>query len=113
MALDVVNGIRIAEDSIMSFIVAFSFVIILNAGLKLKKYQIPIASTPLLASIGLIPLLTWKLMGAYRRIFVDKATDPELYTFLHDTGEAFEAFAGLTLAIVLLLIYRKSTAMMK
>ena len=111
MAIDVVSNIRIAEDWILAFTVLIAFSLMLYAGMKLK--DIPVGKTPLLAALGLVPLLLWKLMGAYRRVFVDKETQRPLYDFLHDYGEAFEAFSGLALAIVLLVIYRRNKELLK
>jgi hypothetical protein len=108
--VDVVANIRVAEDWILSFAVAISFLLMVRAGIKLRG--IPVGTTPWIAAAGLTPLLLWKMMGAYRRVFVDKAASPELYALLHDWGEAFEAFSGLALAVVLLAIYRRNTAML-
>jgi hypothetical protein len=111
MGNQIVNGIRIAEDWIMAFSVSLAFMFMISAWRKLK--DIPLGRIPLIAAIGLIPLLAWKIMGAGRRVFVDKAADPGLYSFLNTWGEAFEAFSGLTLAVVLLLLYRRSQEMLR
>jgi hypothetical protein len=111
MGSQIVNGIRIAEDWIMAFAVSLAFMFMLAAWRRLK--DIPLGRTPLTAAMGLIPLLVWKIMGAGRRVFVDKVADPGLYDFLNTWGEVFEAFSGLTLAVVLLLIYRRSQTMLR
>ncbi len=100
--VDIINGIRIAEDAILSLVTFLVIAFMFYAYYKLK--DVPVGKIPALVSGGFIPFFMWKFMGVYRRIFIDKAAAPELYTFLHDTGEVFEALTGLGLAVVLIAI---------
>lgn len=102
MAIDIINNLRIIEDSAGFILLTIALVYLIYASIKMKKSfagYIPFSLT-----LGIIPLYIWKGMGTFKRAFVDKATSPELYGFLDKTGEVFEAFSGLVLAIVFIYI---------
>lgn len=105
MAIDVINNLRIIEDSVGFILLTLALVYLIYAAVKMKNSIV--GYIPFSLTIGLLPLYIWKGMGTFKRAFVDKTTSPELYAFLDKTGEMFEAFSGLVLAIVFVYILLK------
>lgn len=105
---ELIANTRIVEDTLAFVLLSIAIVLLLRAAIRLKNN--PDRIIPIALALGLIPLYVWKSMGSFRRIFLDKAANPELYKTLHDVGEVFESLSGLILAIsyaVILLSLRK------
>jgi hypothetical protein len=92
-----IANIRIVEDTLAFILLSIALIYLLSTVVKLKS--IPIRIIPVSLIWGLIPLYIWKTMGMMRRVFMQKADNPELYKWLHDIGEIFESFAGLIIAL--------------
>lgn len=105
MAVDIINNLRIIEDSAGFILLTLALIYLIYAAIKMKNSIV--GYIPFSLTIGLLPLYIWKGMGTFKRAFVDKAVSPEIYTFLDKTGEMFEAFSGLVLAIVFVYILLK------
>ena len=92
-----IANIRIVEDSLAFILLSIALIYLLSTLVKLKS--IPIRVIPVSLILGLIPLYIWKAMGMTRRVFMQKADNPELYNSLRDIGEVFESFSGLIIAL--------------
>ena len=102
MAIDIINNIRIIEDSVGFILLTIALFYLVYASYKMIKS--PMRYIPISLTIGLIPLYIWKFAGAAKRAFVDKTTSPALYGFLDTFGETMEALSGLILALVFIYI---------
>ena len=95
--MDLIGIVRIVEDSLAFVLLSIALFFLFNAAIKLKG--IPIRAIPIALFWGFIPLYIWKTIGMTRRVFMDKAANPDLYKFLHDIGEVFESLSGLIIAL--------------
>lgn len=100
MSIDLVSTTRLIEDSTAAVLMLTAIVLLFKVGMASPKHRFVTLSL----GIGLVPLWIWKTMGAVRRAFIDKMSNADLYTVLHDTGEIFETFSGLTLAVAIVLV---------
>lgn len=100
--VDVVNNIRIIEDSFGFMALTIAMIYLFYAAVKIRKTLV--GYIPFSLILGFTPLYVWKFLGAVNRAFVDKATSPELSAFLGDAGEVFEALSGLILALTIIYI---------
>lgn len=96
MSIDPISLTRLIEDGTGTVLVLFGMVWLLRAGMMSPKHRFVTFSL----AVGLVPLWLWKTMGFVKRAFVDKAASADLYALLNHTGEVFETFSGLTLAVV-------------
>ena len=105
-----IANIRIVEDSLAFILLSIALIYLLSTLVKLKS--IPIRVIPVSLILGLIPLYIWKAMGMTRRVFMQKADNPELYNSLRDIGEVFESFSGLIIALsfIYILIHLRKLA---
>lgn len=94
---ELIHNFRSVEDTLACILLTIALALLLNASVKLKG--IPLRVIPFALFWGLFPLYVWKTIGMIRRVFMDKAANPDLYKTLHDIGEAFESLSGLILAI--------------
>jgi len=99
---ELINNFRTVEDTLACILLSIALVLLLNASAKLKG--VPIRVIPFALFWGLVPLYIWKSMGMIRRLFMEKATNPDLYKTVHDTGEVFESLSGLILAVSFIFI---------
>ena len=109
--MDLISNVRVIEDSLACILLSIALFYLLRTTVQLKG--IPIRVIPFALFLGLIPLYVWKSMGAFRRVFMDKAANPDLYKSLHDIGEVFESLSGLVIAlsfIYILIELRKLTS---
>ena len=97
-----INSLRVAEDSISALLLLFIIGMLLHTNLKIVK-EGPMVKGLWGITIGLAPFLLWKLLGALRRIFIEKSNS--LYTPLHDFGEIMEAFSALAILASLIYLY--------
>ena len=95
--MDLITNIRILEDSLAFILLSIALVYLLRTTGKLKGF--PVRVIPGALVVGLIPLYIWKSMGAFRRVFMDKAANPDLYKSLNEIGEVFESLSGLVIAL--------------
>lgn len=103
MGIQIVDNLRIAEDAILAFVCFVILCYMFHAAYKLR--QIPMYKMPLTIGVGFVPLFLWKILGAIRRIAIDKTVFPELYASLNNIGEVFESVSGLVLAITFIYLY--------
>ena len=96
MNIDPISLTRMLEDGTGTVLILFAMVWLFRAGLASPAHRFVTLSL----AVGLVPLWIWKTMGFVKRAFVDKAASADLYALLNHTGEVFETFSGLTLAIV-------------
>lgn len=94
---ELIHNFRTFEDTLAFILLSIALTLLLNAAVKLKG--VPIRVIPFALFWGLFPLYIWKTMGMIRRLFMDKAANPDLYKTLHDFGEVFESLSGLILAV--------------
>lgn len=100
--MDLIGNVRIVEDTLAFVLLGVSLYFLLKTAGNLKG--IPLRVIPIALIWGLIPLFIWKTMGMIRRLFLEKASNPELYKQLHDIGEVFESLSGLVIALSLIVI---------
>jgi len=100
MSIELVSTTRLLEDSTAMVLMLAAIVMLFRAGMASRQHRFVTMSL----AVGLVPLWVWKSMGAVRRAFIDKVSQADLYTILHDTGEMFETFSGLTLAVAVVLV---------
>ena len=103
VASQIVNNIRIAEDSIAAFIMfAIIFLVMYLAFNTIKEG--PLFKRLIVLALSFIPFFLWKVLGAYRRIFLDNSSG--WYTPLHDFGEVMEAVSALFILGALIYMYQ-------
>ena len=94
---ELIHNFRSVEDTLACILLSIALALLLKASAKLKG--VPIRVIPFTLFWGLVPLYIWKTMGMIRRLFMEKAANPDLYKAFHDTGEVFESLSGLVLAV--------------
>ncbi|MBW6516927.1 MAG: hypothetical protein K0A89_00270 [ANME-2 cluster archaeon] len=97
-----INNLRVAEDSISAILLLIIIGILIHTNVKIVKKG-PTAKGLWGLTIGLLPFLFWKLLGAIRRIFIESSNP--LYTPLSNFGEVMEAVSALTILVSLLFMY--------
>lgn len=97
-----ISNLRVAEDSISALLLLIIIGILIHSNLTIVKKG-PIAKGLYGVTIGLVPFLLWKLLGAIRRIFIEGSD--ALYTPLNSFGEVMEAVSALTILASLLFMY--------
>lgn len=97
-----INNLRIAEDAITAFIIAAIIYLLLDMGYNTIKHG-PLLKRILVFAVAFLPFFFWKLLGAFRRIFLD-STNP-WYGPLNQFGEVMEAFSALCIIIALVYMY--------
>ena len=103
VASEIVNNIRIAEDAVVALVIgAIIFVFLYLAVNTIKEG--PLFKRLIALALSFIPFFLWKVMGAYRRIFLDKSS--EWYVPLHDFGEVMEGVAALFILGALIYMYQ-------
>ena len=97
-----INNLRIAEDAIAAIIIAAIIYLLIDLGYHTIKKG-PLMNRVLVFVIGFLPFFLWKLLGAYRRIFLDKTS--ALYEPLNEFGEVMEAVSALFILGALVYMY--------
>ncbi len=102
VASQIVNNIRIAEDSIAALVmVAVIFLVLYLAFATIREG--PLFNRLMALALSFIPFFLWKVLGAYRRVFLDQSSG--WYTPLHDFGEVMEAVSALFILGALIYMY--------
>ncbi len=97
-----INNLRIAEDAITAIIIAAVIYLLIDLGYHTIKSG-PLMNRMLVFVVGFLPFFLWKLLGAYRRIFLD-STSP-WYGPLNEFGEVMEAISALFILAALVYMY--------
>ncbi|MCX9084714.1 MAG: hypothetical protein OIN87_07970 [Candidatus Methanoperedens sp.] len=97
-----INNIRIAEDAITAFIIAAIIYLLIDMGYHTIK-QGPLLKRIIVFVLAFLPFFLWKLLGAFRRIFLDSAS--AWYEPLSEFGEVMEAVSALCIIIALFYLY--------
>ncbi|MCL7412399.1 MAG: hypothetical protein M8353_02120 [ANME-2 cluster archaeon] len=97
-----INSLRVAEDSISAILLLIIIGILIHTNLKIVNKS-PIAKGLWGLTIGLVPFMLWKLLGALRRIFIESSN--ALYSPLSEFGEVMEAVSALTILVSLMFLY--------
>ncbi|HEY9204933.1 MAG TPA: hypothetical protein VIO58_03340 [Candidatus Methanoperedens sp.] len=97
-----INNVRIAEDAVTALIIAAIIYLVITLAYGTIK-QGPLLNRLLVFALGFIPFLLWKIMGAYRRIFLDNTS--ALYAPLNEFGEVMEAISALFILGALVYMY--------
>lgn len=97
-----INNLRIAEDAITAFIIAAIIYLLIDMGYNTIK-QGPLLKRILVFALAFLPFFFWKLLGAFRRIFLDKTS--AWYEPLSEFGEVMEAVSALCIIIALVYMY--------
>lgn len=97
-----INNLRIAEDAITAIIIAAVIYLVIDLGYHTIKSG-PLLNRMLVFVAGFLPFFLWKLLGAYRRIFLD-STSP-WYGTLNEFGEVMEAISALFILAALVYMY--------
>lgn len=97
-----INNLRIAEDAITAIIIAAIIYLLVDLGYNTIKSG-PLMNRMLVFVMGLLPFLLWKLLGAYRRIFLDSTS--AWYKPLNEFGEVMEAISALFILAALVYMY--------
>lgn len=97
-----INNLRIAEDAVTAIIIAAVIYLLIDLGYHTIKSG-PLMNRLLVFVVGFLPFFLWKLLGAYRRIFLDK-TSP-WYGPLNEFGEVMEAISALFILAALVYMY--------
>src|SRR4030066_186789 len=97
-----ITNLRIAEDAIAAIIIAAIIYLLIDLAYNTIK-QGPLLKRIIVFAAGFLPFFLWKLMGAYRRKFLDQtsAWDGALTEF----GEVMEAVSALCIIIALVYMY--------
>ena len=97
-----ITNLRIAEDAITALIIAVIIYLVIDLGYHTIKHG-PLLNRMLVFAAGFLPFLLWKLLGAYRRIFLDKTST--WYEPLNEFGEVMEAISALFILAALVYMY--------
>lgn len=97
-----INNLRIAEDSITALVITAIIYLLLDLGYNTIK-QGPLLKRVLVFALAFLPFFVWKLLGAFRRIFLDKTS--AWYAPLSEFGEVMEAVSALFIIIALVYMY--------
>jgi hypothetical protein len=87
-----INSLRVAEDAITTLLLLFIFGILLIIIYKIVK-EGPLVKRIWMLIMGLMPFFIWKLLGTFRRIFIENSSP--LYTQLNEIGEVLESVSAL------------------
>ncbi len=97
-----INNVRIAEDAVTALIIAAIIYLVITLAYGTIK-QGPLLNRLLVFALGFLPFLLWKIMGTYRRVFLDNTS--ELYAPLNEFGEVMEAISALFILGALVYMY--------
>ncbi len=97
-----ITSLRVAEDGITALIITIIIFLLIDLGYNIIK-QGPLKKRILVLAAGFLPFLLWKLLGAFRRIFLEK-TNP-FYQPLNNFGEVMEAISALTILVAMYYLY--------
>lgn len=103
VASQIINNIRIAEDSIAAIVMAAVIFLVLYLAFTTIK-EGPLFNRLLTLALSFIPFFLWKALGAYRRVFLDDSSG--WYTPLHDFGEVMEGVTALFIIGALIYMYQ-------
>ncbi len=97
-----INNVRIAEDAVAALIIAAIIYLVISLAYGTIK-QGPLLNRLLVFALGFLPFLLWKIMGTYRRVFLDNTS--ALYAPLNEFGEVMEAISALFILGALVYMY--------
>jgi len=97
-----ITNLRIAEDAMAALIIAAIIYLLIDLAYNTIK-QGPLLKRIIVFAVSLLPFFLWKLMGAYRRIFLDQTS--AWYGPLNEFGEVMEAVSALCIIIALVYMY--------
>jgi len=97
-----ITNLRGAEDAVTALVIAVIIYLLVDLGFNTIK-QGPLLKRIMVFAVGFLPFLLWKLMGAFRRIFLDKTS--VWYGPLNEFGEVMEAVSALCIIIALVYMY--------
>ena len=101
MNINLVSMTRVLEDGTGTVLILIAILALMKVALSGHHTHRFVTMS---LAIGLVPLWIWKTMGFVKRTFVDKVASADLYAVLNHTGEIFETFSGLTIAIAIGLV---------
>jgi len=97
-----ITSLRGAEDSVAALVIAMIIYLLIDLGYNTIK-EGPLFKRIMVFSIGFVPFLLWKVMGAFRRIFLEKSS--AWYGPLNEFGEVMEAVSAFCIIIALVYMY--------
>jgi hypothetical protein len=97
-----IASLRVAEDGITALIIAIIIYLLIDLGYNIIK-QGPFKQRLIVLAVSFLPFLLWKLLGAFRRIFLDKTS--ALYEPLSNFGEVMEGISALAIIVALYYMY--------
>lgn len=97
-----ITNLRVAEDTVTTLIIAAILLLLIDLAYHTIK-QGPLLNRLLVFVLGFVPFFLWKLLGAFRRIFLD-STNP-FYGTLNEFGEVMEAISALFILGALVYMY--------
>jgi len=97
-----ITNLRGAEDGITALIIAIIIYLLIDLGYNTIK-QGPFKQRLIVLAASFLPFLLWKVLGAFRRIFLDKTSS--LYEPLTNFGEIMEGFSAVAIIIALVYMY--------
>lgn len=97
-----ITSLRVAEDGIAALIMTVIIFLLIDLGYNIIK-QGPLKKRIIVLAASFLPFLLWKMLGAFRRIFLEK-TNP-LYQPLNSFGEVMEAISALCILVALYYMY--------
>jgi len=97
-----ITNLRGAEDTVTALIIAAIIYLLIDLGYNTIK-EGPLFKRIMVFTLGFVPFLLWKLLGAFRRIFLEKTS--AWYGPLNEFGEVMEAVSALCIIIALVYMY--------
>jgi len=97
-----ISSLRVAEDGIAALIITIIIFLLMDLGFNIIK-QGPLKKRIIVLAAGFLPFLLWKLLGAFRRIFLEKTST--LYEPLNNFGEVMEGISALCIIVALFYMY--------
>ena len=97
-----ITNLRGAEDTLAALVIGMIIYLLIDLGFNTIK-EGPLFKRIMVFSIGFAPFFLWKLMGSFRRIFLEKTS--AWYGPLNELGEVMEAVSALGIIIALVYMY--------
>jgi len=97
-----IANLRGAEDGITALIIAIIIYLLIDLVFNTIK-EGPFKKRLIVLAASFLPFLLWKLVGAFRRIFLDKSS--ALYEPLNNFGEVMEGISALCIIGALVYMY--------
>ena len=97
-----VSNIRVAEDAISTVLLVLIISALIFTIFKIVKKG-PLTNRLWGLIIGLVPFFLWKLLGTFRRVFLESST--HLYGVLDTFGEVMESISALFILASLIYLF--------